>query len=443
MRYPRRPPPPPKKPDHRVPREPIELIIEDVGARGDGWGRWQGQTVFVPYTAAGERVRVRLIGARDGGLTGQIEALLTPGPDRVEAPCPHFMTCGGCTQQHLSAPADAAVKLRVVAKALARVGLGEVPIAPLERTPPATRRRATFAVRRLRGSVVVGFNGAGSNQIVDLTTCLVVTPAIAAVLPLLREGLASVLTVGEDCDVHVVEVENGLDLLLTGPAKLDLDRREALAALAEHCDAARLSWRPREAAEPEPVAARRTPQVRFGDVAVTLPPGAFLQPTGFGERRLAELVLAGIEPGIERGSVLDLFAGCGSFAFRLAGRFKVHAVEGDGRAVAALEQAARIHSVPVTAERRDLASQPVTAAALNAYAAVVLDPPRVGAAAQSRMLAASKVPVVVMVSCNPATFARDARTLVDGGFALERVVPVDQFLWSPHLEVVGTFRRDH
>jgi 23S rRNA (uracil1939-C5)-methyltransferase len=224
-----------------------------------------------------------------------------------------------------------------------------------------------------------------------------------------------------------------------------LAAREALADLAQAADLARLSWgqtaRPDAAMESEPVAIRRPPVLRFGDVTVEPPPGGFLQPTAAGEKLLVEAVLAGIPAGAKR--VADLYAGCGTFTFPLAGRCRVHAVEGDSTALAALWTAARRADLAgrVSIEERDLAREPLDPAELNGLDGVVFDPPRTGAREQAMALAASAVPAVVAVSCNPATFARDARILIDGGYTLMEVLPVDQFPWSGHLELVGRFLR--
>ncbi|HYD32392.1 MAG TPA: class I SAM-dependent RNA methyltransferase, partial [Azospirillaceae bacterium] len=299
----------------------------------------------------------------------------------------------------------------------------------------------TFAARRIgRKGVMLGFNERQSNKIVGLEECAVLDSAIVAVIEPLRAALAGLdLPEGETVDIAVARLGTGLDMLLTGPASLTREARERLGAFAEGIDLARLSWRPKASADSEPVAHRRAVLARFGDADVPVPPAAFLQASRAGEEAL---VAAAVKAVGEAASVADLFAGCGTFTFPLAARAAVHAVEGDAAALSALTQAA--HAQPgrrITTERRDLARDPLTAKELSRYQAVVFDPPRVGAGAQADALAQSSVPVAVGVSCNPATFARDARRLVDGGFRLERVVPVDQFLWSPHVELVGVFRR--
>ncbi|HEV7370086.1 class I SAM-dependent RNA methyltransferase [Arenibaculum sp.] len=415
----------------------VELTVERIGGRGDGLATLDGRPVFVPQTVPGDRVRVRVEGERAGGLAAEVLELIEPGPERVEAPCGLFGRCGGCALQHLDDTSYARLKRGQVATALSRAGLGDVPVGEVLRTAPATRRRATFAAKRAGGRVVLGFNERQSAWIVDVADCLVVAPAILAVLEPLRAVLDAVLADGPPLDVSVTALDGGLDVLVTGGAEPGLAAREAWAAFADAADLGRLSWRAQERSPVEPLAHRRPLAARFGAVAVPVPPGVFLQPSAEGEAALVAAALAALEGC---GHVVDLFAGAGTFTFPLALASRVHAVEGDEAAFGALAAAAR--GVPaVSAQRRDLFRDPLTAAELHRFDGLLFDPPRAGAAAQAAEIAGSRVPVVVGVSCNPGTFARDARTLVDGGYALEAVTPVDQFLWSSHVELVAVFRK--
>lgn len=415
----------------------VELMVERVGGRGDGLATLDGRPVFVPGTVAGDRVRARIEGERAGGLAAEVLELLAPGPDRVEPPCALFGRCGGCALQHLEDGAYARFKREQVVAALSRAGLGDVPVGEVLRIAPATRRRATFAAKRAGGRVVLGFNERQSAWIVDVTDCLVLDPAIPAVLGPLRTALEAVLADGPPLDVSVSVLDGGLDVLVTGGPEPGLAAREAWAAFAEAADLGRLSWRAQERSPAEPLAHRRPLSARFGAVAVPVPPGAFLQPSAEGEAALVAAVRAALEGCVH---VADLFAGAGTFTFPLALAGRVHAVEGDEAAHGALAAAAR--GVPAaSAERRDLFRDPLGAAELHRFDGLVFDPPRAGAAAQAAEIAGSKVPVVAGVSCNPGTFARDARLLVDGGYVLESVTPVDQFLWSSHVELVAVFRK--
>ena len=241
--------------------------------------------------------------------------------------------------------------------------------------------------------------------------------------------------------ITATETDDGLDLLFEAQVPPDLAAREGLARLAADADWARVTWQARDA-PPEPVIVRRTPRVVFGGVPVALPPGGFLQPSREGEAALIDAVAGFLPDGAD--AVADLYAGCGTFALSLAARGRwVHAVEGDAAAHDALAQAIRAASMTdrVTSEQRDLERRPLQAAELAGYDAVVFDPPRAGARAQAGDLAASSVPAVIAVSCNPHSFARDARILVDGGYRLDAVTPIDQFPWSAHVELVASFRR--
>ncbi len=432
-------PPPKRRPQSPAEPRTVEVTVTEIGARGDGIASAEGAKLFVPLTVPGDRVRVRVRDSggesKGEGLRAELLEILEPGPGRGTPPCGHFGSCGGCTLQHMDDVAYAAWKVGLVRGALARVGLGDVPMAPLSRTPPAARRRARFAALKRGRRVWFGFNERQSHRLADLEDCPVLLPRLAALIEPLRALLLDVLPDGGGCDVIATDLEGGIDLVLVGPRSLDRAARERLVAFDEAA-VARISWQADDRGSPEPIAHRRPVAVRFAGHPVTPPPGAFLQASAEGE---AALVAAVLETVGEARRVADLFAGLGTFAVPLAQRAAVHAVEGDAPALAAL--AKEVGGLRLTTERRDLFENPLTAKELARFDAVVFDPPRAGAAAQAQALAGSKVPLVVGVSCNPATFARDARTLVDGGYALERVHPVDQFLWSAHVEVVGVFKR--
>ena len=423
----------------------IELVIEAIGARGDGFGIVDGRPVFVPFTVPGDRVLARITGEHTGGLRAVAVELLAEGPGRALPPCPYFGLCGGCALQHLDEAGYVEWKQALVGRALAQRGITDASVMPLRRVGQQTRRRMVLAAAKKGGRLRLGLHERASHTVVDLDTCLLVTPGLLALLPPLRMALEVLMADGESAAVTASETDNGLDVLILSRTVPALEAREALADLAQAADLARLSWahtpRPGEAAEPEPVAIRRPPVLHFGDVTVEPPPGGFLQPTAVGEKQLVEAVLDGVPAEARR--VADLYAGCGTFTFPLAKQHRVHAVEGDSAALAALWTAARRADLAgrVSVEERDLARDPLIMVELNEFDAVVFDPPRTGAQEQVTMLAASTVPTVVAVSCNPATFARDARILIDGGYALIEVVPVDQFPWSGHLELVGRFRR--
>jgi 23S rRNA (uracil1939-C5)-methyltransferase len=417
-----------------------ELVVERLGARGDGIAHLKARPVYLPGTVPGDRVRAALGAERGEGVAGRVVAILERGPGRANPACRHFGTCGGCSLQHLAPPAYAEAKLALLRDALARHGLGDTEIRPAFQVAPGTRRRARLTIARSRGGAVrVGFNEPGSHAVVDMAECPVLRPELTALAAALRRAAPELLRPGETGAAMATLAESGLDLLLELPGIPDLGGLEALAAFAETADLARLAWR-RGGDEPVLAALRRPVAVTFGGVRVELPIGSFLQATREGEAAMIDAVREIVGAA---NPVADLYAGVGAFSFALAGRAHLHAVEGWAPAVAALTKSANASGLAghLTAERRDLEQRPLDAAELARSAAVVFDPPRAGAKAQARLLAGSAVPVVAAVSCNPATFARDARTLVDGGYHLAWVLPVDQFLWSPHLELVAKFQR--
>lgn len=418
----------------------VEATIESLGGRGDGLARLDGRPVFVPLTVPGDRVRLRVTGEKAGGFKAEVLELLSPGPGRVAPPCPHFGPCGGCALQHLDSQRLADWKRAQVVEALARRGLPDAPVRPLITVPPGTRRRAGLAARRIGARVLLGFHERAKHEVVDVARCLLLSPGLMGLLPVLREGLASLLRENEAAQLFLSETETGADVLIRTRRVLDLAARQALAALAEQADLARISWaEPDEVAEP--VAIRRPPHVTFGGVAVEPPPGGFLQPSVEGEAALTRLVLGYLPETAAR--VVELYAGCGSFTFPLAEKARVHAVEGDEAALDALRMAARRANLAgrIDTEIRDLARRPLEPSELAGFDCAVFDPPRAGARDQAECITRSDLPAAVAVSCNPNTFARDARILVDGGFTLAEVTPLDQFPWSGHVELVAGFRR--
>jgi 23S rRNA (uracil1939-C5)-methyltransferase len=405
-----------------------QLTIDRLGHRGDGIAETPEGRVFVPYALPGESVEAEVDGDR-----GRLVAVTAASPERVEPPCPLFGTCGGCALQHLAPSPYAAWKRGLVVDALRQAGI-EVPVAQLVDATAGGRRRVTFHARRIDGRPAIGFMAARSHELVSVERCLVLAPALAGA-PAAALNIAGAMGLAKPLDIQLTATLGGLDVDLRGHGPASDALRNRLVVLAGTLDLARLSL------HGEVVVERRPPLVRMGRGDVALPPGGFLQATAAGQDALVEIVDRALEGAKV---VADLFSGCGTFALPLAARATVHAVESDAAALAALDKAAR-HGAglrPVSTERRDLFRRPLAGPELDRFDAVVFDPPRAGAEAQARQLAASDVPLVVGVSCDPASFARDARLLIDGGFALDAVTPVDQFAWSAHVELVGVFRRD-
>jgi 23S rRNA (uracil1939-C5)-methyltransferase len=375
----------------------------------------------------------RVLPGEDVELSGGALRVLSPAPDRVAAPCRHFKTCGGCQVQHASDDFVARWKVGVVEKALQARGL-PFPFRGLHTSPSQSRRRATFKARRTKQGAMIGFHARGSHTLTDTPECQLVRPAIAAA----RDGLVALtqLAASRKSEITLVVTETlaGLDVGIETERPLDGALRLRVTETARAHGLARITW------NGEVLATFQPPELAMGQARVVPPPGAFLQATAHGEAALQHAVQDGLQ-GAKR--VVDLFAGCGTFALPLASMANVHAVEGAEALVQALDHGWRkapgLHQV--THERRDLFRRPLEADELNVFDAAVMDPPRAGAAAQTEALATSALSRVVMVSCNPVTFARDAARLSRAGFALDWVDVVDQFRWSAHVEVAALLTR--
>lgn len=404
------------------------ITIERLGHLGDGIAQGEAGPIFVAGMLPGEVVEGRL----DGDRLMDVR-IVTPSAARVKPPCPHARTCGGCLMQHASDATVADWKTASVEGALAGQGL-HAPLRPILTSPSRSRRRATFAARRTKGGAMIGFHARGSDALVLIPQCQLVHPDLMAAMP----GLEELVRLGgsrtQELSLMVTRALGGPDVVVTGGKPLDSALRLELARVVEAHALARLTW------DGETVALRATPIQTLGKAKVAPPPGAFLQATDHGEKALLETVRDALGP---QKKIVDLFAGIGTFALPLAELAEVHAVEGDPAMVAALDKAARNTEglKPIRAEARDLFRRPLEPDEFKHVTGVVIDPPRAGAEAQVRCLASSKVPVIAMVSCNPVTFARDAKLLVQAGYRLDWVQVVDQFRWSAHVELVGRFVR--
>ena len=402
-----------------------QVTIDRLGHQGDGLVSG-AQERFVPFTLPGEVVTLDADGA--------LASLHTPSPERVEPVCAHFGTCGGCAVQHASDRFVAAWKVNIVRRALAARGI-EMQAGGIATSPPGTRRRAVFGGRRSRkGGVTIGFHARATNTLIDITECPVTDPRILAARPALEAltGLGASRTAAIRLSVTLSAA--GLDVAVDEASPLDRKLEPKLAAIASEHGLARLSW------NGEIVVTPSQPVQRMGRAQVVPPPGAFLQATPHGQAALT----ATVRQAVGRANrVVDLFAGCGTFTLPLSESAEVHAVENDAPMLEALQTAwRRVGGLSrVTVEARDLFRRPLLPLELKGFEAAVIDPPRAGAAAQVAQLASSDVPVIAFVSCNPVTFARDAQVLVEAGFQMGPVRVVDQFRWSPHVELATTFTR--
>ena len=406
------------------------LLIEKIGGQGDGLAPGPA---FVPFSLPGETVTARVTGDR-----GELVEVVSASPERVSPPCPHFGRCGGCALQHWSMAPYLAWKREQVRQALAHRGL-ETEIAETIDCPPASRRRLALHARSGPNGPRLGFKGRGSWNLVDIEVCSIADPALVRALPALKQLGAAFLGRAKSAPtLHVTLTLSGIDVDVTGVEQASAGATaKALGLVAE---AARAGDFARVTQSGEILYQTRQPVVRFGAATVVLPAGGFLQATAKAESVMSALAVDAVR-GAKR--IADLFCGAGAFSFPLAAIAPVTAADSSAPAITALKAASA--SAPglksIIAEARDLFRRPLSAEDLGKTDAAVFDPPRAGAEAQAQEIARSKAAVVVGVSCAPATFARDARILVDAGFRLERVTPVDQFLWSPHAELVGVFRR--
>lgn len=402
-----------------------ELTITRLGLKGDGITE---ENIFVPFTLPGEKVSGDV---QNGHLSNVTR--LTDSPSRIAPVCPHFGTCGGCTLQHASDAFLADWKADTIRRALSAQGL-EATFRPIDTSPPASRRRAVFSAKRTKKTTQVGFHKRGSAEIFELKECHLLAPGIMEALPACHALAGLGASRKAEIKISVTASNVGPDLDVRDAKELDGPLRARLASLAAEHNLSRLGW------NGEQVVDRKRPTHAMGKAQVLPPLGAFLQATPQGQ---AALVAAMQEAVGKAKRVVDLFAGCGTFALPLAEQAEVHAVEGQADMLQALDAAWRFTSglKTVTTEVRDLFSRPLVPLDLRKFDAVVIDPPRAGAKAQMAEIVASDIKLVAAVSCNPVSFARDAKVLIDGGFTLDWVQPVDQFRWSGHVELAAKFSR--
>jgi len=411
------------------------LTIARLGSGGDGIADTPGGPVYVPFTLPGETVAVARVKNH-----ATVMSMSVASPERVTPPCVHFGpdgrngTCGGCTLQHAGDALYHAFKRNLVVAALKSKGLTPE-VAPLVIARPGERRRVVFTARKTEKGMLLGFNQAGSHHIVSIDHCPIASDGIVLRLEDIRRVAGAIATSSEPFRLTVLETLSGLDLAFEGVKTVgDRERRAVTQCVLSLRGIARVSNDGEILIEPQ------KPEIDFGGVRVSPPAGGFTQATKEAEEAMAGLVLAALGKAKR---VADLFAGSGTFALRIARKAKVHAVEGEEKAVKALDHAARNTQglKPVTVERRDLFRRPLMASELKAYDAVVFDPPRAGAEDQCKELARSGVKTIVAVSCNPVSLARDLAILTAAGYRIRLVTPIDQFLWSAHVEAVAVLEK--
>ncbi len=406
------------------------VTIGALGHEADGIAETASGKVYVPFTLPGETVSVDRVGER-----GHMLDVVTASADRVAPPCRHFGTCGGCALQHMRTPAYLDWKREQVRHAFAQRGI-EAAVEPTFAVGAHARRRAVFTALGISGGATLGFHVRASKELLDIAECPVLVPAIESRIGAIRKLAGIVFQPGQRGRLTVLAADNGLDIAIECERRKPADR-PLLQKLAVFGSA---GWIARISLDGEAVVQNLRPTLGAGGVNLYPVPGGFTQAAAAAEEAMVGAVLAGVKAGAP---VADLFSGIGTFTVRLARSAPVTAVEGDALAVAALADAARYASglKAITATRRDLFQSPLAPFELKKFGTVVFDPPRAGASRQAESLAQSTVPRIVAVSCNPATLARDARILIDGGYRLTRVLPIDQFTWSAEIEAVATFER--
>jgi 23S rRNA (uracil1939-C5)-methyltransferase len=410
-----------------------EIEITSLGHKGDGVALVDGEVAYAPYTAPGDKIVAE---RQRTNPRLRVRQIVQPSEYRVSPACEHFGVCGGCQLQHLDQPFYRAWKRDQVVASLSQRGIHDAHVGELTPGAPGSRRRATLHARKSHGRAELGFLKSRTTQITDLAACPILTSKLEKLISPLRDGLSEILQDRERCKIDVLETREGVSIgfKFSANRELDLDVSQTLSQLAERLDLACVVW------DSEPAVVRRNPQLSIGKHQIPILPGRFIQASEAAEERLSRVTVEALN---RAGHVADLFCGLGAFALRIAPAARVHAVDFDAQAINDLGAAVKRLDLEgrVVAERRDLFRRPLAQKELEQYDGVIFDPPRAGAAVQAEEIAKSDIATAVGVSCNPATFARDARILIDGGYSLEQVTPVDQFFWTPHIELVGVFRR--
>ncbi len=411
--------------------EKHRMHIESLGGLGDGVGYVNGQAVYVSYTCPGDEVEA--VSTQSGKVS--LEKIIHPSAQRQTPPCKHFTLCGGCSLQHLSPDLYRDFKIRLAQNAVQGAGYDTANVSALYEVGPQSRRRAEFKISVQKGVVRVGFYAPQSHQVVAVAECKVVTPRIMSVLIKIETLIASLKKPADYQEVHITDLAVGLDILFLVDASNAADKTKLLDFARQQT--LRLTLKTKQ--DLQVLYESGAVKTNFGGMEVELPPGAFLQASADAETYMRHIILQHLD-GCK--SIVDLYCGAGTYTLPLAATgARLQAYEGDNEMIAALYNAARRHGIEgrVTTAVRDLYRAPVTARELERNDGAVINPPRNGAEPQTKELAKSGIKKIVMVSCNPATFTRDAKHLQTAGYMLKEARPVDQFYWTPHLELVACF----
>ncbi|WP_025899264.1 class I SAM-dependent RNA methyltransferase [Sneathiella glossodoripedis] len=417
----------------------LKLKIEELGAGGDGIAHTDGQDYYVPFSAPGDQLLATPLKKQGSGYLAEISELQEPSNVRSAPVCRHYGTCGGCNLQHLSDNFLASWKGEAISRALEKVGISNSVITPTLTSPEKSRRRVEFMASRRKKGVMIGYHVRKSHQVFDVGECHVITPALKKLIQPMRLLLGNILPRNSKARLTLTECLSGIDLKIACALSPDLEMRELLANFANDHALSRITWHDTDTKLEEVICALKPSQIALGPYNVPINAGGFLQATEHAQNCLIDLTLRNLT---DHSTVLDLFAGCGSFSIPAAQKAKsVVAVEGDPDLVGSLTRGANQHMLPITAIERDLFRDPYRAEELDDFDCVIIDPPRAGAKAQVGELAVSNISKIIFISCNPASFARDARTLIDAGYEMGEITPVDQFRWSSHVELFTTFSK--
>jgi len=413
----------------------LSLHITDIGANGDGVARTEnGEVVFVPFTATGDLVMAEVAKDHDGILRGKITSVMVKSPMRAVPPCRHFGICGGCALQHINEESYRVYKKNLVVTALQKAGIVLPDVVEARFIPPMTRRRANFAARIVKGKAILGFHERKSGNIRDVPDCLLLHPSLKDMVDKVKTFLPTLIDEGKKIDVLIQQVEGHCEIGLTGQIgkarQSSYEQHEAIADFVNGLGLARLSRRDRDFNPYETLLEVHPLVKNFGAITVNVAPGAFLQPSEEGEDVLVELVTENIA---HEKKVADLFCGNGTFTGPIFPGRDIVAADNATDAIASLRKSG------VNAIERNLFKEPMSVKELAGVEAVILDPPRAGASSQVHALSDTAIPKIIYVSCNPQSFAKDAAVLQQGGYDLTKLAIVDQFIWSPHTELVGVF----
>ena len=420
----------------------VELYIKEIGVKGDGLATYNDEHIFVDRALAHESVDAKIYKTKDGISRATIQNIITTSPDRSKPPCPYYDRCGGCQMQHMSHdPYKKWKEDKVITLFKERLPDSKPTLLPTQFINTETRRRSSFAVLKQNQKLILGYHQRRSKNITDIENCLILDRDIMTIAHEIKPYLMNIVRDSRVCDVFIQKVDAAFDLVITGPVgkkgEPDLDVRQACADLIQNTKIARISWRFRERREPEVLLEKHPLLKQTGSLHVPLPPLAFLQPSQAGEKALAKAMLEFL-PSTSPLKCLDLFSGNGTFTgYLLEKGHSVAAYESDDSAVLSLKKSSfkNVH-------RRNLFKEPLEEGELNKYDVVVLDPPRAGAKEQIKHLAKSDVKTIIYISCNPASFARDAQELLENDYHFEKLQIVDQFPWSTHVEIATLFTKE-